>query len=239
MSEQTTTSPSRSCPYCGRPYPYLTIPAFLGVPERTIQSSHCGCEGELEAEQRQAYLEKIAYREHVLRRTGIPKIYWGIEQDTTYLPYIDDPGGVFFHGDAGRGKTYSAVALLKAWMNRNTGRRAVFTDAMQLFAFIRRSYDDGDSESAILYHFTNADLLVFDDLGKGRPSEWSLERVEGIINGRYTEGLPTVVTSQWAGNELVRRLAEGGTYESAEAIVSRITQRCHRVKMDGPDRRLL
>lgn len=232
-------SGAENCPYCGKPYKLVTIPALWDIPERTIRSQTCGCDGELEAERKRNYYERVKRREQVLRKTGIPKIYWEYEQDSTYLHYIDDPGGVFFFGDAGRGKTVAAACLTKAWMNENPTKRAVFTDAMSLFGYIRQAYDDGDSEREAIYHFTGADLLVFDDLGKGRPSEWSLERVEAIINERYEEGLPCIFTSQWSGDELVDRLADGGTYESAEAIMSRIGQRCEVVKMDGPDRRLI
>lgn len=234
---QSTTSTSKTCPYCGKPYPMVTIPALWDIPERTFQSKICGCEGERRASDELHYRQRLEDRERTLRKSGIPQIYWDIPEDATYLDAVND-GGLFIHGLVGRGKTWLSVATMKAWMNRNRGRRAVFTDAMGFFSHIRESYDGGDTEREAMWRFIGADLLVFDDFGKGRPSEWSLERIEDLVQERYTEGRPTIFTSQWAGSDLIARLGEGGSVESATAIVSRIVQRCKTVELTGPDRRM-
>lgn len=233
---QSTTSTSKTCPYCGKPYPMVTIPGLWDIPERTFQSKICGCEGERRASDELHYKQRLEDRERALRKSGIPQIYWDIPEDATYLDAVND-GGLFIHGLVGRGKTWLSVATMKAWMNRNRGRRAVFTDAMGFFSHIRESYDGGDTEREAMWRFIGADLLVFDDFGKGRPSEWSLERIEDLVQERYTEGRPTIFTSQWAGSDLIARLGEGGSVESATAIVSRIVQRCKTVELTGPDRR--
>lgn len=236
---QSTTRPSTAskvCPYCGKPYPMVTIPALWDIPARTFQSNVCGCEGERRASDELHYRQRLEDRERILRKAGIPQIYWDIPEDATYLDAVND-GGLFIHGLVGRGKTWLSVATMKAWMNRNRGRRAVFTDAMGFFSHIRKSYDGGDSEREAMWRFIGANLLVFDDFGKGRPSEWSLERIEDLVQERYTEGRPTIFTSQWAGSDLIARLGEGGSVESATAIVSRIVQRCKTVELTGPDRR--
>ena len=240
MTTQPMTLPSterKVCPYCGKPYNIVTIPALWDIPERTIQSSTCGCDGERAASKQAWHKYRVEERERTLRKAGIPEIYWDIEEDTTYLDAIDR-GGLFIHGKVGRGKTWLAVASMKAWMNRNRGERAVFTDAMSFFSHIRRSYDSGDTEREAMWRFIGAKLLVFDDFAKGKPSEWALERVEDVVQERYTSMRPTIFTSQWAGAGLIARLAEGGSNESAEAIVSRIVQKCRTVELTGPDRRM-
>jgi len=233
----TPSSEVTSCPFCGKPYKTVVIPALFGMPERIVLSKRCGCAGELESERELLYREKVRERESILRSTGIPKRYWEVPEDTTYMDAISQ-GGVFFYGNVGRGKTYSAVGLLKAWMNRNRGKRAVFADSNAIFSRIRQTYDTGESERDAMWRFIGCDLLLYDDFGKGRPGEWSLSKVEDIVNERYNELRPTIFTSQWVGGELVSRLAEGGSEESALAVVSRINGMCQLVKMDGPDRRL-
>lgn len=239
MTTQSTTTPStdRVCPYCGNPYPLVTIPALWDIPERTIQSRTCGCEGEKKASEAFWHQYRIDEREKLLRKAGIPEIYWDVPEDVTYLEAIDN-GGLFIYGDVGRGKTWLAVATMKAWMNRNRYERAVFTDAMSFFSHIRKSYDSGDTEREAMWKFIGAKLLVYDDFGKGKPSEWALERIEAVVQERYTTGRPTIFTSQWAASSLIDRLAEGGSGESATAIVSRIMQRCKHVELTGPDRRM-
>lgn len=225
------------CPYCGKPYPIVVIPQLWDIPARTIQSSSCGCDGERNARQANVHNYKLESREKTLRSSGIPKRYWEVPQDTSYIEAIDN-GGLFIYGDVGRGKTHLSVAAMKGWMNNNRGKRAVFTDANTMFARIKKSFDTGESEREATWHFSGADLLVFDDFAKGKPSEWSLSKVEEIVNERYNEMRPTIFTSQWAGPELIARLAEGGTEESAIAIVSRIKEMCKMVHLTGPDRRM-
>ena len=239
MISVSTQQPSglRTCPYCGNPYPMVTIPGLWDMPERTIQSSTCGCDGERSASERLRRQRRIDERERALRKAGIPEIYWDIPEDTSYLEAIDN-GGLFIYGKVGRGKTWLSVATMKAWMNRNRSERAVFTDAMSFLSHIRRAYDGGDTEREAMWRFIGAKLLVFDDFGKGRPSEWSLERMENLVQERYTTGRPTIFTSQWMGADLIGRLAEGGSTESATAIASRIVQRCKMVELTGPDRRM-
>lgn len=238
-STQSTTNTSRIrvCPYCGNPYPMITIPALWDIPARTIQSKSCGCEGEKQASEKFWHQYRVDERERALRKAGIPEIYWDIEEDATYLEAIED-GGLFIHGKVGRGKTWLAVATMKAWMNRNRYERAVFTDAMGFFSHIRKAYDTGDTEREAMWRFIGAKLLVFDDFGKGKPSEWALERIEDVVQERYVTGRPTIFTSQWSGAALIDRLAEGGSGESATAIVSRIVQKCKTVELTGPDRRM-
>lgn len=238
MTTQTTTLPStKSCPYCGKPYREVTIPAFMGIPERTILAIECGCEGELAAKAAEARKEKLNKRTDTMRKVGIPKRYWEIPQDTTYLKAIDN-GGLFIHGLVGRGKTWLAVATTKAWLNAHKSRRVVFTDATALLAHVRKAYDGGETEAGAIWRYSGADLLIYDDFGKGRQSEWAMERIESIVQYRYENELPTIFTSQWAGADLIRRLSEGSTEESATAIVSRIVQTCQMVELTGPDRRM-
>lgn len=235
----TMTQPSTAsaCPYCGKPYPTVVIPALWDIPERTIQSRSCGCEDEREAEMASLYRDRVYDRESALRRSGIPKRYWDIPEDPTHLEDIES-GGLFIHGLVGRGKTWLAVATMKAWMNRHRHLRARFTDATAFFSDVRKAYDSGYSEREAMWAYAGADLLVFDDFGKGKPSEWWLERMENLVQERYENMRPTIFTSQWAGAELIDRIANGGSEESATAIVSRIVQTCRMVRLTGPDRRM-
>ena len=235
----TNTSSEIHCPYCGKPYRMVTIPALWGIPERTFPSKSCGCEGEIAARRTYSYNQKLETREKTLRVSGIPKRYWDIPADDTYLEAIEN-GGLFLYGDVGRGKTYLAIATMKAWMNRHRGERALFVDSSSLFTKIREAYSNGESERDAIWRFSGVPLLVYDDFGKGKPSEWSIDIVEQIVKERCNEMRPCVFTSQWAGKKLISRLADGGTEESASAIVSRIFQMCEDniIHLEGPDRRL-
>ena len=81
----------------------------------------------------------------------------------------------------------------------------------------------GEDEDDVTRRYGDADLLVLDDMGKGAPTAWALERLFQIVNRRYDNLRPTVVTTQYDAPDLGRRLAEMGDRETARAIVRRLT----------------
>ena len=245
MTGISTTSTSKTCPHCGK-----LLEAVVNPIDKTsiVGYLNCRCEGAVaerraaeEAERAKLHADKVERHELDLTKSGMPKRYWDVPSDDTYLSDVEN-GGLFICGLVGRGKTYLASATMRAWMRKHGSfgiqNKAVFTDSNELFSCIRQSYDEGDSEREAMWRYMGCGLLIFDDFGKGRPSEWSLGIIEQLVNHRYNEMLPTIFTSQWSGRELVQRLAVGGGAESAEAIVSRIIETCRVIKLDGPDRRV-
>lgn len=77
---------------------------------------------------------------------------------------------------------------------------------------------------------TRITLAVLDDLGREKISDWTGEAVYVLINGRYEERLPTIVTSNLSPDEL-----DGNGYW---ACVSRLAEEGALVRIDGPDHRL-
>ena len=90
----------------------------------------------------------------------------------------------------------------------------------------------------MLNRLAHCQLLVIDDLGKEAPTEWTLGQVFRVINTRYENLKPVVVTTQFGKSDLIRRLARHGDAETAVAIVSRLAEMCQKVEIDGNDRRL-
>lgn len=101
---------------------------------------------------------------------------------------------------------------------------------------IKATFSGHGTEQDIIARYTGTPLLVIDDLGKEKPTEWALSTIFNIVDGRYRKGKPTIYTTQYNGKQLAERLASGGNPETAEAIVSRM-QGCKVVVLDGEDRR--
>ena len=73
--------------------------------------------------------------------------------------------------------------------------------------FIRDSYSDSEvSDKDYLNLYSSVDLLVIDDLGKEKPTECVLEKLFLIVNNRYNNYLPIVITTNYNRNQLRERL---------------------------------
>ena len=80
-------------------------------------------------------------------------------------------------------------------------------------------------------------MLIIDDLGKERPSEWTLEKLFTIINNRYENNLPVIITTNYNRDKLRERLANNKNYEIADSIISRLYEMCKGLAIYGNDKR--
>lgn len=136
---------------------------------------------------------------------------------------------LLFRGKAGTGKTYFAAALLRGEVE--VGREGRFVVVPDLLDRIRRAYgESGPGADAVVEAVESADLLVLDDLGSEKPSEWVREKLYQIVNARILHCRQTLYTTNLAPVELLRQFGE--------RIASRIAGSTVRVTLDGEDRRL-
>jgi len=147
--------------------------------------------------------------------------------------------GIFLEGPPGVGKTHLAVAVLKQVIV-TFGARGLFYDTRDLLRLIRSTYDSSihTTELDILQPVMMADLLVLDDLGAEKTSEWVEETMNLIVNTRYNERRMTIFTSNYPDiphdtepNSLVFRIGH--------RMRSRLHEMCDFVEMDGADYREL
>lgn len=233
-----TTTTAKTCPYCGKPYPTVTIPALWNIPERTIQSSECGCEGERVA-LNDAY--RRATQSDLIRAwhgTGVPKRFYGVQPDRDGLAELDFAGGLYMTGPKGTGKTTSACRILKAYVREHQSNgwvSARFLSVPDWLASMRGQW--GDQEEEAFQRASRCSLLVLDDIGKGKPTEWAIERLFRLVDDRYNGARPTIFTSQYDLGELGERCTVNGDAETADAMVSRIFETCKGVTFDGEDMR--
>ena len=110
------------------------------------------------------------------------------------FPIVDR--GLLFYGPHGVGKTHLAVGILKACV-RQKGARAFFFETRELLRVVRDTYNRSveETEMEVLKPLLDADLLVLDDVGAERTSEWVQETLGLVVNTRYNSRRPTILTS--------------------------------------------
>lgn len=150
------------------------------------------------------------------------------------FPVVDR--GLLFYGDAGVGKTHLAVALMKDAIVRK-GARAVFYESRELLKLVRDTYSGGAeaTELEVLRPVLEAELLVLDDLGAEKKSEWVDETLGLVVNTRYSERRVTVFTTNLRDVENT----EPGSfaYHLGLRTRSRLKEMCDWLPIDAVDTR--
>ena len=163
---------------------------------------------------------------------------WSSKFIQEYLSISRDEGrGLLFVGSVGVGKTHLAVAILRELIERY-GVRGLFYQFGILLKEIQNSYNpvSQTSELKVLEPVLNADVLVLDELGASKPTDWVRDTMMQIINTRYNEKRVTIFTTNY------RDIAENEKAETLEdrigtRIRSRLYEMCKTIQIDGEDYR--
>ena len=122
------------------------------------------------------------------------------------LNFANDPQHwLFFFSPPGRGKTHLMAAITHQLLDN--GRKALYVIAPEMLKYIREGFDKEnqrlhDSASKRLQQIRTADVLLLDDLGAEKSSEWAVEQLYLILDYRYREELPTVIASNYTAETL-------------------------------------
>lgn len=134
--------------------------------------------------------------------------------------------GIIFIGDVGRGKTHLAGAIARHVIE-NYKVPVIFKSYAALLDDIKRNFDEDKRE---VERIVNTPLVVIDDLGQEKQSEWNREVLFKIINGRYENMSPIIITT----NSSVMTLRDN----IGEPSFSRLYEMCEAVRVDGKDHRI-
>ncbi|MCD2468630.1 ATP-binding protein [Streptomyces sp. MBT42] len=142
-------------------------------------------------------------------------------------PGLAEGRSLLIVGTTGTGKTYQAYGAVRSLLIAGVRLRWKAITAADLYAELRpRPGHDGERE---LMDLARCPLLIIDDLGAAKNSEWTEEVTMRLINRRYNAMLPTLITANLGMTDLRAHIGD--------RVASRLTEMTDRVILDGPDRR--
>lgn len=131
-------------------------------------------------------------------------------------------------GAIGTGKTHLASAIAKE--AHDAGRTVVFSTAPEMMSNLRSFGDEGEYDN-VMRDLLNCSLLVIDDVGAEKMSQWCAEQYFTIVNSRYNGMRQTVITTNIeTPNEMIRHFDRQG-----EKIVSRLCELCKWILIKDTD----
>jgi DNA replication protein DnaC len=147
-----------------------------------------------------------------------------------------DAGFLVLNGNIGTGKTHQAYGALRRIAEAGPRRfEMIATTAPDLYGRLRPGGSDKGSEHE-LKQYARIQLLLIDDLGTEKLSEFTEEATYRIVNERYNACLPLIITTN-----LMIRTAPGNAQSLADRLgdrlASRLAQTAHTVTLTGPDLR--
>ena len=166
------------------------------------------------------------------------KVYQSLKNYSEKLVNEVERKGLILVGNNGVGKTHLACSIANELIKN--GIPIIYGTLINLLAELKNTYDvdNNISEMEIIKLYEKVDLLIIDDLGKEKPSEWGLEKLFTIINSRYENNLPVIITTNYDQNSLINRLSINGEIETAKSIISRLYEMCYLVKIEDRDHRI-
>lgn len=210
---------------------------------------YCLCECEAKAVKLQEDSEKAENLKEEIERTrksGFPDpelMQWTFAIDdranekasdislrycTHFLSMKEKGKGILFLGNCGTGKTFLAACIANELINQ--GFSVLMTNFSRLVNII---FGLKEGKQNYIDSLNSYDLLIIDDLGVERQSEYVAEIVQNIVDSRYRAGLPLIITTNLTPKDFS---AESSDIAKSR-LYSRISEMCLPVVVSGVDRR--
>ena len=218
-----------TCPRCGTPRQTVIVNPFTGLPE--VVGCMCKCQAEELARlkdrdeararsRRAASMGGAGFSAEEMGACTFARARMTAELEKCqryadgFEDFAKDGLGLLLYGNRGTGKTFAALCIANKVRADGHGVRVV-----SMAALANLPFDEARDEAA---QAQRCELLVLDDLGAERRTEWTGGMAFDVIDYRYRKGLPTVVTTNGDGIEA--------------RTSSRLMETCAKVKFDTQQR---
>ncbi|MEE0264272.1 MAG: ATP-binding protein [Acutalibacteraceae bacterium] len=223
---------------------------FLGI-ERTPS---CLCKCEDERLKREAEFEAQKRKQEIIERKRAEAFpdcnststkdmrSWRFEKDDNANPKISQMArryvegfeafkqqgkGLLLHGSTGTGKTFITACIANALIDK--GYKVLMTS----FSRVENTVFGLSDKQEYYDQLNKYDLLILDDFGVERSTEYKQEIVYHVIDARTKANLPLIITSNITAQEL-----KNPKNTNEQRVFSRLLKMCHPILVTGKDRRI-
>lgn len=161
-----------------------------------------------------------------------------------FMEYLMPPGkmiapkvaknGLWFSGEMGAGKSTIAAGIANTLIV-DYNIQSIMMTMVDMLAELRDTYDsdNGITDSQLISLYRDVPLLVIDDLGTEKPTEWGLDKLYEIVNYRYENFMPTIVTSNYNVDTIIKRMTIGGDKIKPAKIIDRLQSMTSSMPLKG------
>lgn len=179
---------------------------WIPTSSESLRVEACTCQSDLRRKQRVASASiPQRYRHCSLdtfkeKSTVLKNAKARVQEFVDTWPSTDEGRGLLLMGGCGVGKTHLAVAALLEIIGSGKSGRVLFCNFQDLIQEIQASFDSDEvpSKSEILRPLLEVDLLVLDELGSQKPTQFVQDILYYVINTRYNEERATIFTTNYA-----------------------------------------
>lgn len=141
---------------------------------------------------------------------------------------VEKDQGLIFWGSVGTGKSFAAACIANYLLNRKVP--VVMTSFVKLLEVFQSGRDE---ETSILNRLGYAKLVIFDDLGAERGTDYALEKVYNIVDSRYRKNLPMILTTNLTIEDMKSEVDM-----RYRRIYDRVFETCYPMQFTGPSWRM-
>lgn len=164
--------------------------------------------------------ESYALRERMVK-AGFPRRYVDCSIDTTHVKALGDGMWLYVTGQDVDAVTRKASAMAKGWVRSHAfGTMAFERATTAISAFM------GDDARDSMVRLSTVGLLVLSGLGSENASGWAVSKLGELLDTRFGNELPTIVTTRHRPDELAGHLCERGGEGNASGIMELLRRQC-------------
>lgn len=138
--------------------------------------------------------------------------------------------GLIITGESGLGKTHLAASIANKLIEND--KIVLMGRLTTLLDMIKETFrDNTKSENELIELYSNVDMIIIDDLGTEKISQWALEKLYTIIQNRNENGLPIIITTRFDKQGLIERFSQSQDEQLVDAIISKLYQMCYGITL--------